>query len=403
MLWDFIVFGIFTGGYFMLSLSKTIERRKNAKIKLSQQEMQLNENQIMFNEEKKPEPKKKFDKKAYIKKIINYSVAFNSSFLIVGSMSESYFYSITMVGNILSVTLGFIYAFLIVHPFMYSLDKEIKTPYQYFEKRYRNKLVRSISAIMGMFFYFSFLTLYLWGCTILICTLIPDMPFWVSSMLIGIYSIVGSSIGGFQQTTIVNSTQFLTVLIGLITAIALTVSKSKNTLTELWDFAKLNERANFFELRTDIKIRYTLLNQMISLPMPWCAVHALLLPNFIRYRSIEGKLKSRFLMVSSFPIMVLVNLIILIAGGIACFIFFYGCDPFRSEKILNKNQTGTYWLYLILSEYSPALTGILFSSIICYSIVQHSSGISLCANTIVDEAIKPLVTCVKIANMLVKE
>ena len=421
MLWDFIVFGILTGGYLMLSLSKTLERHKS-KIKQAQREqMAPGENQIMFSDTKKPanhhhnhnhnhnhhhkesvRATPTFELKPYIKKIINYSVSFNSSFLIVGSMSESYFYSITMVGNIISVTLGFVYAFLIVHPFMYSLDAEIKTPYQYFEKRYHNKLVRSISAVMGMFFYFSFITLYLWGCTILLCTLIPDMPFWLANLVIGAYSLIGSSIGGFQQTTLINATQFLTVIAGLITAMVLTVTKSRNSLEEMWNFASLNERTDFFETKTNIKIRYTLLNQLISLPMPWCAVHSLLLPNFIRYRSIEGKLKSRFFMVSNFPIMAMVNFLILLSGGVLCYLFFYGCDPFRAEKIGNKNQTGTYWLYLILSEYAPALSGVLFSSIICYSIVQHSSGMSLCANTLVEEAIKPLVTCINLSEYACK-
>ena len=252
MSWDFIGFGILTGGYLMLSLSKTLDRRR-AKNKLNQQPTTQNTNQTTTK-------KKKFELKPYIKKIINYSVAFNSSFLIVGSMSESYFYSITIVGNIISVLLGFMYAFLIVHPFMYSLDKEIKTPYQYYEKRYRNKLIRSISAVMDMFFYFSFLTLYLWGSTILLCTLLPETPLWTASLIIGAYSILGSWMGGFQQTTIINALQFITVLVGLITAMALTVTKSKNSLDQLWHFAYLNGRANFFELRTDIKIRYTLLN-----------------------------------------------------------------------------------------------------------------------------------------------
>ena len=376
MLWDFIGFGVFTGGYLMLSLTKTLERQRAAKTKQTLQTTTQIEIQTMFADENAQtappvaKQKPKFDKKVYTKKIINYCVAFNSSFLIVGSMSESYFYSITIVGNILSVLLGFIYAFLIVHPFMYSLDKEIKTPYQYYEKRYRSKIIRTISAIMDMFFYFSFLTLFLWGSTILLSTLLPDVPLWVSTLIIGTYSLLGSSIGGFQQTTIINVFQFLIVLSGLITAMALTVTKSKNSLQELWNFASLNGRANFFELRTDIKIRYTLLNQMLSLSLPWCTFHSLLLPNFTRYRSIHGKYKSRLLMVSSLPVMVLVNFIIFVSGGFLCYVFFYGCDPFKSQKIPNKNETGTYWLYLILSVYAPALTGLIFSSIICYSIMQ---------------------------------
>lgn len=310
MFWDFIGFGILTGGYLMLSASKTLNNYK-IKVRQYQNEGKPKENQSMFNDTKNttqismqsqqnlPQSppqvtnSNQITMKAYIKKILNYSVAFNSSFLIVGSMSEAYYYSITMMGNIFSVTLGFLYAFFIVHPFMHSLPSDIKTPYQYFEKRYRCTFVRSMSALMAMFFYFSFLTLFLWGCTILLCTLIPEIPFWLSSLIIGIYSIVGSSIGGFQQATSINVTQFLTVVAGLITAIILTVTKSKNSFSELWTFANSQDRTNFFEMRTNIKIRYTLLNQLVSLPMPWTAVHSLLLPNFIRYRSIEGKYKSR--------------------------------------------------------------------------------------------------------------
>jgi len=123
----------------MLSASKTLNNYK-AKVSQYQNEAKSKENQSMFAENNNSQqanmqsqqqlPKtlvnsNQFNMKGYIKKMINYSVAFNSSFLIVGSLSEAYFSSITMVGNILSVTLGFLYAFFIVHPFMYSLEKVV--------------------------------------------------------------------------------------------------------------------------------------------------------------------------------------------------------------------------------------------------------------------------------------
>ncbi len=66
-------------------------------------------------------------------------------------------------------------AFFLVVPLMVTLEDDIKTPYQYFERRYGNKkYVRAITATFGMIFYFSFLTLYLWGCANLLTTLIPQ-------------------------------------------------------------------------------------------------------------------------------------------------------------------------------------------------------------------------------------
>ncbi len=94
--------------------------------------------------------------------------------------------------------------------------------------------------------------------------------------------------------------------------------------------------------------------------------------------------------------MVLINSVLLIAGSMVVFLYFLGCDPFSSDKIANKNQTGTFWIFLIFDEYAPTFTGILFSSIVCYSVVQHSNGMSLCANTIYCEILNPIFQVAKI-------
>ncbi|RMZ93542.1 sodium-coupled monocarboxylate transporter 1, partial [Brachionus plicatilis] len=133
------------------------------------------------------------------------------------------------------------------------------------------------------------------------------------------------------------------------------------------------------------------MNQSISLSIPWTCFHSLLLPNFIRYRNIPGKQRSRFLLISNFPFMVFINFILLISGGIFCFVYFYACDPIASQKLVHKNQLGTYWIYNVLSEHVPSFAGLTFASIIAYSVVQHSMGLSLCGHTIVCEIIKPMI------------
>jgi hypothetical protein len=278
---------------------------------------------------------------------------------------------------------------------MVILEDDIKTPYQYFERRYGNrKYVRAITATFGLFFYFSFLTLWLWGCCNLLTTLIPQCPLWVSALVIGFYSIIGSTIGGFTQSTKTNIFQFLIVVTGLISAIIFTINKYSDSmnLSDIYYFELLNKRTEFFNLNTDFNTRYTILNQVTSLSQPWTTIHSLLLPNFIRYRlHIKGSnMKKRLTVISNFPCMVLMNAIVLLAGGIVMYLFFFGCDPISNKKFENKNQAGLYWLYLILSENAPSFTGILFASIMCYSIVQHSMGMSLCANSIYSEIIHPM-------------
>jgi hypothetical protein len=111
----------------------------------------------------------------------------------------------------------------------------------------------------------------------------------------------------------------------------------------------------------------------------------------MRYRAIKNNpWKARLLVVSNMPCMVLVNLLILVPGGIFVYIFFYGCNPMYTRKVINKNQIGPYWVYLVLSESMPAFCGIMFASIIAYSVVQHSLGIALLSKTIVSEILTPL-------------
>ncbi len=395
---EFISFGVFITVYIILSWLKTAGPIKrfttHNKHQYSRHKSTAHYNLDVSDAITKEEQDEKRNSMCrFIKLLINYSVSFNSSFLIVGSISEAYFYGVRMFGNVLSVSLGYVYAFLIVQPFMYSLDEDIKTPYQYFERRYRHsRWIRAITASAGLLFYLSFLALYLWGCAILLNTLFPHLPLWLCSILIGAYSIAGSCFGGFTQSTKINLIQFLLLLAGLICSVFFSINKEKEfKLSQLWSLAAENKRTVFIDTNVDLTTRYTILNQAVSLALPWTAFHSLLLPNFMRYRAVKGKTKSRFFIISNFPCMVLTNLLILVPGGIVVYLYFYGCSPLFSQKILNKNQIGTYWMHLVLTQNMPAFCGIVFASILAFSVVQHSSGISLLSSTALGEIFIPLI------------
>lgn len=229
MSWEWLSFGLFTGGYLMLSGYKTFQR-----FKLTLQPPKPVSNEIEKIPNQPVIKKNNFAFKKYMKQIINYCVSYNSSILVVGSITESYFFSLTMMTNILAISLGYIYAVIFIHPFTYryfdllfyfiicffhyffflifSLEKEIKTPFQFFEKRYRSKTIRAVSAFIAMFYQFSFASLFLWGSTNMLCLLIPALPFWLSIIILGVYSIIGSSMGGYAQATYINLAQFLIVV-----------------------------------------------------------------------------------------------------------------------------------------------------------------------------------------------
>ena len=117
----------------------------------------------------------------------------------------------------------------------------------------------------------------------------------------------------------------------------------------------------------------------------------LFLPNFKRYKSKHSEKKSKYVFLSDLPFMAIVNTIVFVSGAFVCFIFFFGCDPIASKQLRNKNQVGVYWFHLVLGKHIPILGGLLFSSLLFYSLVQHSMGISMCASTIMKEVLIPII------------
>lgn len=343
-------------------------------------------------EELKEKHEKKKKKKHLMKSLINYSISFNSSFLIVGGLSESYLYGVRMVGNIISVLLGHFYSFMVIHPFLYSLESSFKTPYDYLQKRYNEtKYVKIVCLIVAMFYYFAFMSLFLWGCAAVLNVLIPEINLSLANALLGVYSISGTLIGGYIQSTKINVFQFFVVFIGIIVSIKLTILKHATSIDDIWRIAQANKRTDFFDTNIDLTTRYTILNQCLSLPMPWCSKLGIFLPNYMRYRSITNKAKAKILFLSNIPIMIIVNFILIISGGIFCFIYFYGCDPHKTSKVVNKNQIGVYWIHMVLSQHIPSFSGIVFSCIIYYALIQHSISMAIISKTIYDEVIDPFI------------
>ena len=144
--------------------------------------------------------------------VINSYSSFNSIIAFVGIVTETYLYGATVMLNYLSVSLGYVFAFFILEPFFYDLDNKIVTPWEYLEQRYKSKLIRITSTIVSMFFYFSFITMHLWGAATILSTVFMDLPFWVSCLIIGIFSISGSIFGGYNQLAGINCFQLILLI-----------------------------------------------------------------------------------------------------------------------------------------------------------------------------------------------
>ena len=321
--------------------------------------------------------------------IASYS-SFISVISFVGFATETYYYGARLLMNLISISIGYIIAFLIIQPFFYNM--EISSPYEYLQKRYANRLfVRCVSALFGILFRLSFATLFLWANATVLSTLFPECELYMSVIIIGCISMLFGLIGGLVQSMYTNFLQIILFFLGIVIAISIAITLPGDNFSYYWELAERNGRLNYVVTSGDLKVRYSIWNQIFSLPIPWCSFHGLLTPHILRYKAIKSRAKSSIFMISHLPIMFLINSAAAFCG-ILIYITFIKCDPYLSGEFKNKNQIATYFLIKLLEQKLPSIAGLCLASLFVYGIMQHSFGLSLSAQIFLNDILKPLFT-----------
>lgn len=272
--WDQILFCV-TATIFLvlnvLNLRGSISRKVSDKEPKSQDEQQKERNKYW----------------KHLKVLLSFYALFLSPILFIGFATETYLVGSQLLINLASVTIGYIIAFVFLLPIIFGLDKSIKTPYEYFQKRFDgSRWPRVISALSASFFYFALGSLFLYGAVIILTTFLP-LPIWLASLLIGLYSTT-AAIGkqnSFKFTFWTSLAQFGVFLAGVIAAILITwLAHPTYTASQLADLMTANNRWRVIIDSGSPTVRYTVWNQLFSLPIPWAVVHCLTAANFTKYR-----------------------------------------------------------------------------------------------------------------------
>ena len=329
------------------------------------------------------------DPKQYEVLINSYS-SFNSVITYVGFVAEAYYYGARLIMNVVAAGIGYIISLFLLQSLFYDL--RVKSPYEYLEKRYANRIIcRLVSAFVGIIFHISYSTLFLYGNATILSTIFPECELKLSLTIIGCISAIFALFGGFCQTVVINFFQLILFLFGISAALSIAIELPGDKLSYYWELAKKNNRLNFVVTTGDFRTRYTIWNQLFSLPIPWCAFHAILVPNFTRYKQIKTKSCSNIFFISHLPIMFIINSIAVFIG-IFCYITFYDCDPYLSKVFSNKNQLASYFLIKVLDEKFPSLAGLFLASLFVCGIMQYTFGISLSGQIFLNDIFRPIIT-----------
>ena len=110
-------------------------------------------------------------------------------------------------------------------------------------------------------------------------------------------------------------------------------------------------------------------------------MHAILPHVFQKYRTIKTKSRSRIFLLSNVVMKSIVYNMVFFCG-LACFAYFYDCDPRFTGEIENKNQLTSLWFIKSINDIAPSLAGIFLSAIVCWALITHSGGLLICFNVL---------------------
>jgi hypothetical protein len=113
-------------------------------------------------------------------------------------------------------------------------------------------------------------------------------------------------------------------------------------------------------------------------------------PSFTKYRSINSNKKSRFILLSHLPIMLIVNSIY-VFSGIAVFAFYFNADPISKSRVENKNQIAILWIIESLDMYLPSVAGFCLSAFFSYGVQVYSIGIWSVSNSFLNELMSEII------------
>ena len=118
-------------------------------------------------------------------------------------------------------------------------------------------------------------------------------------------------------------------------------------------------------------------------------MHAILPHVFQKYRTIKTKARSRVFLLSNVFMKVLVYNMVFFCG-LACFAYFYDCDPRFTGEIDNKNQLTSLWFIRSINDIAPSLAGIFLSAIVCWALITHSNGLLICFNVMNNDILEQM-------------
>jgi len=205
----------------------------------------------------------------------------------------------------------------------------------------------------------------------------------LTSIIVTFYTVLG----GIKAVVLVDAIQSIVMFLGVI-AISIKTSMDVGGSSAAWNRTKESGRDTFLTFDPDPTLDYSAWTISVGLGVAWvqyyCGNQALTQ----RFQSCKDVTQGRIACVIS----LLVSMFLLMTCsvcGCLMYIYFEGCDPFKSKQIEFKDQMIPFLVLNVFKNF-PGISGLFVSAAYSGMLSTVSSGMNSLSTLILEDLIRPI-------------
>ncbi|CAG0888409.1 unnamed protein product, partial [Darwinula stevensoni] len=346
--------------------------------------------------------------------VLSLIASYLSAILLLGTPAEVYAYGSQWFLTGIGAMLGTLTACVIFVPFFYRL--RITSIFQYFEMRYRSRVVRLTSSSIYLIQQVLYMTVALYAPVVAVSSVTP-FPEWLAIIVAGgictvytAFSLTPRCVvqGGLKAAVWTDALQVF-LMFGGVLLIVIHGTIEVGGIEEVWARASSHGRGQVFNIMSspsktlsnnvawkpfppsvpmrsfsfDVYERHTFWKLISFMWLGWMLVHGCNQPSLQRYSCMKNERRAVVSVLCNIPGSI--SLMLLAAfSGLVVFAVYVDCDPLKAGYIKKQDQIIPYYVMDKLSHLN-GLPGIFLAALFSGALSTLSSGLnSLAAVTWTD-------------------
>ncbi|RNA42872.1 sodium-coupled monocarboxylate transporter 1-like [Brachionus plicatilis] len=296
--------------------------------------------------------------------------SFFSSTAFLGVTAEVYEYGLIYWTMVFGFVIPPILGAFITAP--YFASKNIKSIFEFFEMRYKSKLVRLFTVTCYLLRSIILTAIYIYGPATAFST-ITSLHDFFSIALIGTFATIYTTIGGLRAVIFSDMFQAIVMFMGLLCMVVKGLF-DLGGFSAMWKINLENQRLHVFDFRLNPLIRQTFWSLFIGHVFHYSMSYCFDQQTIQRFASARTAKIAKIALLSNAPIgFVLISLCCFL--GLIVFASLSGCDPLLSRQIASSNQLLTFFIMEKFRNFY-GIAGLCLAAIFSSALSSVSSTIN---------------------------